>query len=211
MLIRHGQSESNLNNFFAGQTDVPLTEQGRKQGIATGEFLKNEHVDAVYSSDLSRAYDTACYAAEHHGLEVVKSTGLREICGGRWEGRSYPDIKETFPETYNTWVTNIGLTACEDGECVQQVGERFYAEMERIAKANEGKSIIIGTHALALRAFITIVKGIPFEKMHTELPWVSNASVTYVEYENGTFTVTYYGYDEHLKNAGLATVLRAKA
>lgn len=211
ILVRHGQSSANLVDHFAGQIDVPLTDLGIKQGKATGEFLKDEKIDAFYSSELTRAYDTACFSAEYHNMPVTKDSGLNEIFGGKWENMAYPDIVKYFPESYNTWENNIGLVHCDGGESVEEVQTRVYNAVENIAKQHPGQTVFIGTHGMALRAFILKVMGLPLEKMQTDLPWVSNAAVTYVDYEDGHFTLIKYGEDAHLENSGLKSVLHAKA
>ncbi len=211
ILIRHGQSESNLNDKFAGQIDVKLTELGRKQGQLTGEFLKNEKIDAVYSSMLTRAYETACYTAKHHNLTVIKNAGVNEINGGLWENLTYPEIKAKFPEQSSIWHTNIGFCYCEQGESVDQVRDRVYDAIEEIAKKHSGQTVAIGTHGMAIRAFILKVQGLLLEDMQEKTKWASNASVTYVDYENGKFTLVKYGQDKHLNDAGLKTELIIKA
>jgi broad specificity phosphatase PhoE len=211
VIIRHGQSEGNLSNTFAGRTDVPLTPLGLKQGECTAEFLKNEKIDVFYSSELSRAYITTLLAAEKHGMQVTKNQGFNEISGGKWEGMPYATIKEVYSDEYNKWITNIGTTQCPEGESVTDVCNRVYKAYEDVAKKHMGQTVCVGSHGMAIRAFILRVLDLPVEKMHTELSWVTNASVTYVEYEDGKFTLKEYGHDAHLEAKGMKTELRAKA
>lgn len=211
ILVRHGESEGNLTNRFAGHIDVPLTETGRKQAECTGEYLKNEKIDVFFASCLSRAYETACTVAKHHNKPVTKVKGLNEINGGQWENKTYPQIKEAFPESYNLWQNNIGLVKCDGGESVLEVQQRVYATIKKIAEENAGKTVFIGLHGMALRSFITKIAGITLEKMHWDSAWASNASITYVDYENGVFTLLEHSYDEHLKTNGLRTTLKLKA
>lgn len=211
ILIRHGQSVSNLKDKFAGSTDVQLTDLGKKQGEFTGEFLKSEKIDAIYSSTLTRAYETACYTASHHNLTVIKDEGVNEINGGLWESLTYPEIKEKFPEQYNIWHTDIGKSHCEQGESVADVRDRVYSAIERIAKKHMGQTVAIGSHGMAIRAFILKVQGLSLEEMQEKTKWASNASVTYVDYENGKFTLIKYGEDKHLDEAGVKTNLIMKA
>ena len=70
-LVRHGQSEGNLHDQFIGHTDIALTELGRRQAEMAAVYLESIHLDAIYSSDLQRAYDTACATAKRKGLPVV--------------------------------------------------------------------------------------------------------------------------------------------
>ncbi len=211
ILVRHGESQANLENRFAGQIDIPLTETGRKQAECTGEYLKNEKIDVFYSSLLSRAYETACTVAKHHNLPVTKIAGLNEINGGEWENKSYPEIEKFFPDNYNVWNTIIGLTQCNGGENVEQVQQRVYSAIEKIAEENKGKTVFIGFHGMSLRSFLCKVLNLSLDQMHTESTWASNASITYVDYENGKFTLIEHSYDQHLSDKGLRTTLKLKA
>ena len=211
ILVRHGESQANLENRFAGQIDIPLTETGRKQAECTGEYLKNEKIDVFYSSQLSRAYETACIVAKHHNLPVTKIAGLNEINGGEWENKLYPEIQKFFPENYSVWNTKIGLTQCNGGENIEQVQKRVYSAIKKIAEENKGKTVFIGFHGMSLRSFLCKVLDVTLDQMHSDSAWASNASVTYVDYENGVFTLIKHSYDEHLKDKGLRTTLKLKA
>ena len=211
ILVRHGESRANLENRFAGQIDVPLTDTGRKQAVCTGEYLKNEKIDVFFSSELSRAYETACAVAKHHNKPVTKVKGLNEIDGGHWENKTYPEIKKAFPESYNLWQTNIGLVKCDGGESVFEVQQRVFSSIEKIAKENVGKTVFIGFHGMALRTFICKILNVPLDEMHAKTVWASNASVTYVNYENDTFTLVEHSFDQHLLDKELRTALNLKA
>lgn len=87
-LVRHGQSVGNLRDQFIGHTDVELTDLGRQQAEMTAWYLKGIPADHIYSSDLTRAYETACTTAKVKNMPVIKSTGLREINGGQWEEKN---------------------------------------------------------------------------------------------------------------------------
>lgn len=211
ILVRHGESRANLENRFAGQIDIPLTETGLKQAECTGEYLKNEKIDVFYSSELSRANDTACLIAKHHNKPVTKLKGLNEINGGYWENKTYPQIASTFPENYKIWNTIIGLTQCNGGENVEEVQTRVYSTIKEIAENNPKKTVFIGFHGMALRAFICKVLNVPLNQMQEKTVWASNASVTYVDYENGVFTLVEHSFDKHLSDCGLRTTLKLKA
>ena len=79
IMVRHGESESNKKNVFTGQQNTPLTELGIKQAALAAEALKNVHIDKIYASDLTRAYNTGLPIAKSHGLEIEKNENLREI------------------------------------------------------------------------------------------------------------------------------------
>lgn len=185
VFVRHGQSEANISGIFAGQADVPLSPLGRKQAEELKVFLLEHYtIDAVYSSDLSRAYHTVLPTAEALGMPIEKDVFLREIDGGLWEGRDIEEIARTYPEEYALWHSNIGMSRCTGGESVCELQARGIAETECIAEKHRGQTVLVATHAGFLRAMQCYWEGRPPEEMK-DIPWVPNASVTEVEYRNG--------------------------
>ena len=195
-IVRHGQSEGNALIKFLGHTDLGLTELGHKQGKKTAEYLKDKGIDAIYSSDLVRAYDTAKYLGDMIGLEPVKSQNLREIFAGEWEGRNLTEIIELY-ENYQVWLNDFGKVRCDGGESTLELQHRIAKELVRIAEENEGKTVMIATHAGAIRVMSCIWLGMDISEAKDVL-WVSNASVTDVIYDNGKWILGTIGYDEHL-------------
>jgi len=202
--IRHGESESNRITQFAGSLDMPLTQRGREQAEKTAEFLRDVPFVAVYSSDLSRAYDTGLATARLHNIPIYGDTRLREIFAGEWEGKTYTRLEQEYPDSYGVWRTQIGLTVCPGGESVAQLLLRVNACVEDILLKHPGKTVCIATHATPIRVMECIWTDTPLEQMHT-VPWVSNASVTVVEYENGQAYVQHRDLHHHLGD--LHTVL----
>lgn len=195
-IVRHGQSEGNALRKFLGHTDLGLTELGHKQGKKTAEYLKDKGIDAIYSSDLVRAYDTAKYLGDMLGIEPVKSQNLREIFAGEWEGRALTEIIDLY-ENYQVWLNDFGKVRCDGGESTLELQERFAKELVRIAEENDGKTVMIATHAGAIRAMSCIWLGLDISESKN-ITWVSNASVTDVTYDNGKWILGTIGYDEHL-------------
>ena len=109
LLIRHGESEANRLGFFAGQTDVALEEKGLEQAKITADFIARTYqVDAVYASDLRRAYDTGLATAQLVGQEVRKEPRMREIYAGQWQGLAFDQIVARYAQDYNLWLHDIG-------------------------------------------------------------------------------------------------------
>jgi len=205
ILIRHGHSLANLERNFAGHTDVDLSPIGEKQVKKTAEYVaENYVVDKIYASDLKRAFDTGCAVAEACGLDVTPDSELREIYAGKWEGLAFDYLSEAFEKPYWIWRNDIGNARCTDGESVKELSQRIVAEVTRIAEENQGKTVVIATHATPIRCMQCLCQGNNFDEMK-DIPWVSNASVTQVNYEKGKFTLDFAGEDEHLKD--LATSL----
>lgn len=180
--IRHGESESNIEARFTGQLDIPLSEKGREQARRTAEYLREVPLSAVYASDLSRAYETGQIVAEQHGLTAVPTPHLREIDGGLWQGKRYADLLRLFPDSYGVWREQLGLAVAPEGESVAHLQERVRAYVEAVVRAHFGEHVCIVTHATPIRAMECVWTNTPLMEMHT-IPWVSNASVTVVDYD----------------------------
>ena len=197
LLIRHGQSVSNLQGVFTGHLNLELTDLGHQQAALTSEFIRNNYtVDAVYASDLCRAADTGRAVADPLGLPLHTDTRLREIYAGIWEGKSFDELTANFP-AYAVFRGDIGTCQTDGGESVAQLSQRVLEAFTEIALANDGKTIVIATHATPIRAIMTHCKKYSLAQMK-DVAWVTNASVTEVIYENGTMKLGKICQDEHL-------------
>ncbi|MBE6568677.1 MAG: histidine phosphatase family protein [Ruminococcaceae bacterium] len=203
ILVRHGESLANVAKFFAGHTNVDLSEKGYMQAEMTVDYVLSRYtVDKIYASDLLRAYNTVRPAADRLGIDVIPDRELREIFAGEWEGRSFTNLQKTYPADYAVWMNDIGHASPTGGESVAHLWERVSAALLRIAGENPGKTVLIGTHATPIRAMQCMLSGkTPAEMKDT--PWVSNASVSVVEYvpDPGEKTIpraVCFGEDGHL-------------
>ena len=201
LFIRHGQSEFNLTRRFAGNSDAALTELGLRQAAATADYIASAYaVDAVYASDLQRAFCTGKAVADRLGLPVRPHKGLREIFAGEWEGQHFDHLEAAYPETFaGLWRKDIGNSVCDGGESVAQLMQRILATVREIAEANPGKTVVLATHATPIRCMECFCQGNDLSRMK-DIPWVTNASVTEIHYENGVFTEIISSYSQHLTN-----------
>ena len=198
LLIRHGESLANVNGRFAGHLDVPLSETGHTQAAITAEYIRSHYtVDAVYASDLVRAFDTGKAVADRLNLPVTPDNAFREIFAGDWEGAVYDDLPKRFPASFHIWLTDIGNAVCDHGESVAHLQERVLTALRRIAAEHDGQTVAIATHATPIRSLQCFCEGKPLGDMKT-VPWVSNASITVVEYDNDAFRLFEVGKDAHL-------------
>ena len=208
IIVRHGNSLGNRDRIFIGQTDWGLSEIGEEQVRRTTEYLKKFNIDEVYSSDLSRAYNTVLPSAELRGLRIHKRKGLREIYAGEWETKKFEQLPVLFEKSFGLWMTDIGKARCDGGESLAELYSRVKKTMNKIARENDGKTVLVGTHATVIRVMNCIWHGDKVENLQ-KYEWVSNAAVSVIDYdENGKYTVVDYGYDKHL--ADLVTVVPCK-
>lgn len=199
IIVRHGQSEANKAEVFVGHKDAELSELGFRQAELVADELVRERtkIDKIYASDLNRAFHTVSPYAERVGKAVIKDRFLREIYAGRWEGHHFDELPVLYPQSYGIWKNDLGACVCDGGESVAELYKRINAEIDRIAAANDGKTILIGTHATPIRCIIARAKGVGVGGMQ-ELGWVGNASINEFEWENGEITAVRLNYTNHL-------------
>jgi len=146
LLARHGETDWNREHRVQGQTDVGLNDAGREQAEALSERLADERLDAIVSSDLSRARETAEAVARRHGLEVVTDAALREKDFGSWEGLTDVEIAERFPDAARgRW---------GDGETTEDVAARVLPAMERIRARHRDGAVLVVSHGGAIRVIL---------------------------------------------------------
>jgi probable phosphoglycerate mutase len=155
VLWRHGQTRFNAERRFQGQTDIPLNELGREQARAAARYLAALQPDAIFSSDLMRAAETAGALARLTGLSVKLDADLRERDGGAWEGLTDTEIRERYPEAHAVWMP-------PDGETAEQVSARASAALSRIADSLPGGSLaVVAGHGANLGMGMATLLGIP--------------------------------------------------
>jgi probable phosphoglycerate mutase len=160
LLARHGETEWNKSGRFQGHANPPLNDAGRGQATVLAEQLAGEGIDAIYSSDLLRASETARTVGRRLGVAVVEDQGLREIDVGSWSGLKRDEIAARFPDGFERWMRGeLG----HDGETREQLTERVVATVERIARAHAGETVLIVTHGGAIRAIRRHAAGDPGE------------------------------------------------
>lgn len=196
-LIRHGESLSNVRSTITGISDVPLSALGHRQAACTAAYLKDTHFDALYASDLSRAFETARPIGESHGMTVTPDPLLRELNCGEWEQKTLEEIAQEFPEQFAVWKENVGQIDLPGGESAAEAQTRIVQAVKAIAERHAGQVVGITTHAMVLRLLISFILGKTLDEVKN-VPFVSNASVTRVVYENGVFAMEDYGLDKHL-------------
>ena len=146
LLARHGETDWNRERRVQGHTDRPLNPAGQAQARELAGTLELEPLDAVYSSDLGRAYDTALAVAKPRGLEVVQVTALRERHFGTWEGLTDAEILRRFPQASSgPW---------GDGEAPDEMAVRVVAALRTIAAQHTGGQVLVVSHGGPIRAIL---------------------------------------------------------
>jgi glucosyl-3-phosphoglycerate phosphatase len=179
ILWRHGRTEWNVVSRFQGQADVPLDAMGYEQAERAAEVLAGYQPSALYSSDLSRCYQTAELLAKRAGLEITTDKRLREIHVGSWEGLLGEEIKAADPELARRLWAGEDVRRSPTGESPSEVAERVFEALTEIAEAAEDHStVVVVTHGLAGRVGACRLVDLPFEQWRrlgglSNCAWVS--------------------------------------
>lgn len=186
-LIRHGETDLNKYKRLQGQSDFLLNDYGRKLAVITGEALKDIPFDIVFSSPLSRAYETAKLVLGGRDIPVIKEKRIQEISFGEFEGLSYhPDHYElSDPEFMNFFNATGAYRVPKGGESFEEVIARtgdFWREITTDPQY-QGKTILVSTHGCALKAILANIRQTPVAEF-----WGSgvhkNCAVTIVKVSN---------------------------
>lgn len=153
-LVRHGQTLWNSSARYQGHADVGLSDIGREQARALSKRLAKEAINAIYSSDLKRALETASILAEPHNLPVQALPELREINFGAWEGLTFDEIKAKYPELAERWHKLPATVRIPGGETFEEVKERAYSIILKLVQKHDPGAIVVVTHGGTIRAII---------------------------------------------------------
>ena len=147
LLARHGETDWNRDGRFQGHADPPLNDRGRRQAHALAELLADEPLEAIYSSDLLRAQETAQIVAMQRGMDVILDPQLRERDVGEWSGLTRAEIDERFPNQIQAWREGRAVV----GETREALNERVVEAAHRISRAHPEGVVLVVSHGGALR------------------------------------------------------------
>ena len=178
-IIRHGQTDWNVEGKIQGSQDIPLNETGRRQALALAKGMKSRPVTAVYSSPQKRAMETAKAIAAPLGLTVRAVPQLMEIGYGDWEGRSAEDILTTDRDLYESWWQHPATVAPPGGETLNQVDGRCRQAWDMIRAGMDGDTAVVAHGGTLAHFIVHLLEGQPEAKEIV----VSNASITTMDYD----------------------------
>lgn len=181
IMVRHGQSESNVRKTFTGQLDSPLTAAGREQALRMAGYLDKYRVDKIYASSLKRAVETAQAIAQRQNCPLERCDALKEINSGLWQGLTFEEIAEKYPENYQVWKNNIGFAAPDGGETCRQLYDRVTAFLKKVLAEPE-ETVCLVCHATPIRMMESDIR-CGCVTGAQEISWVPNASVTVYAYD----------------------------
>ena len=180
ILVRHGQTNWNKEYRVQGQADLPLNASGKAQADAIARALRHETIDAVYSSPLSRAFETAQAIDEFHQAGITTLDGLKELDTGETDGLYYPNLKKEYASFFEMWSTDARAARFPGGESLPELQERVWEAIQSIIASNHSNSVVVASHFFALLTLICRVLDLDlsdFRKLN-----ISVASISKVEF-----------------------------
>lgn len=181
IIVRHGETEYNLQKRYQGQMESNLTQRGREQAAGAAERLKGEGFDAIFSSPLCRAMDTAAIIRGERDIEILPDMRLAEIKCGIWEGMQFDDMKAQYSEEMNTWLTQPHLHRMPGGgETLDDVDKRACGFLGDILRDHKGKTILVVSHVVVILLMMMHFVGEKLQDIWST-PKQGNAAINIVE------------------------------
>ena len=194
-LIRHGEAEGNVFRRLQGQYDSLITPNGRKQIAALEERFRHIHVDAVYSSDLTRTCITAGAIYKPKGLPLRTDPRLREIGVGVWENKPFGYLDHIDHERNFAFSHSPKTWSVEGSETYDIYTGRFLTALREIAENHDGQTVAIFSHGMVLRGSL---QNLFFDGRDNAIAHCENTAVTCIHYENGEFTLEFLNDASHI-------------
>ena len=198
LLVRHGETDWNRAKRLQGHLDISLNQEGITQANRLGKSLANESIDIAYSSDLSRAFDTAQAILAQRSIPHFIDQSLRERCYGEIQGMTYAQIEAELPDNHRAWHNRDPDFQPKNGESLRQFYQRVEAGMLQIAKAHLGQTILVVAHGGILDCMFRLASGISIEdQMKVDL---LNTSLNRLQYDGQKFQIKTWADLSHLEN-----------
>ncbi|MBQ3337081.1 MAG: histidine phosphatase family protein [Selenomonadaceae bacterium] len=195
-LIRHGETEWNRQNRLQGNSDTHLSPEGFHQAITLSEHAPFHHVDAIYSSDLTRALSTANILAERFDLTVKVLPELRETDFGDWEGRFINDLFKESPKEFGKFFTDPERCHPPNGETFLEAQARVMIGIREIIANHDNQNVVVVSHGAAIRLILGAALDMPIHKMWAIAQF--NMALNILRVDDGDLTVELMNSTEHL-------------
>ena len=198
-IVRHGETAWNAEHRVQGQLDIPLNAIGLAQALAASKVLSQEKFDAIYSSDLSRARQTAAPTAQILSREILLDKDLRERHYGIFERLTYAEVKIRYPEDYARFEAREPDYAFRTGESLRDFFERSVAVISRLANQHQDQSILVFTHGGVLDMLYRFIADLPISAQRDF--GIPNAGLNRVDVTPAGWRINTWADTAHLESA----------
>lgn len=198
ILIRHGLTLWNRDARIQGISDIELAPEGLRQAELLAKNFPFDKVDAIYSSDLSRAKTTAQFVADKFNLTVQTTAGLREVNFGIWEGKYFSDLEKYDAEKLKIFNTAPDELKLEGAETLQQAQSRATDTLQKIIDCHEGGTsrVVCVAHGSINRLILAAILGIPRNNIWRLSQF--NTAINILQHYDGNFIIHLINSTAHL-------------
>ncbi|WP_105971562.1 bifunctional RNase H/acid phosphatase [Streptomyces geranii] len=201
VLLRHGETPLTPQKRFSGSggTDPSLSDVGRDQAErAAASLAVRGTIEAIVASPLTRTRQTAAAVATRLGLDVTIDDGLRETDFGAWEGLTFGEVRERYPDDMNTWLADPEAEPTGGGESFAATARRMAVTRDKLVAAYAGRTVLLVTHVTPIKTLVRLALGAPPESLfRMELSAASLSTVAY--FADGNASVRLFNDTSHLR------------
>lgn len=199
ILVRHGQTEWNLSGRYQGQSDIELSPVGLKQAEILAEHFPVDKIDAIYSSDLKRAFVTAEKVGKKYKCPVIKEPAFREICFGDWEGLTYEQITKKWPYALADFFQRPDILDIPNGESFLNVQKRAVNKIKELAVSHKDETLAVFAHGAIIRTVLAAAVNSPLRYLWSFRQ--DNTAVNIIIYDCEGFMLQLANSTEHLRGS----------
>ncbi len=197
-LVRHGTTEWNKEEIFRGRLDCKLNETGQAEARGLAEYFADIPLQAIYSSPLSRAMETALPIARAKALPVAPRPEFIDMDFGEWQGRPLREVREKYSELYRLWRERPEAVHFPGGENLIQVRARAWEGLQEVVRENPEKTVLILAHRVITK--VLICAGLGLDDSHFWHIKQDTTAVNCLEYRRGFFVTSLVNDTCHLKS-----------
>jgi len=201
LLVRHGETDWNLERRYQSYSDIQLNQAGIQQAQALARRLSKEKIDIIYSSDVSRAVETANYISrEQEPVPAIRcDSRWRELAFGKWEGLNHTEIQAQWQTEVNAWYEDPVNISPPEGETMLQMSDRVRSALNEVQKKNEDETILIVSHGGTIQILLCILLGMALNRY-----WqfhVHQSSLTTIQFYKDASILNLFNDVSHLKDS----------
>jgi broad specificity phosphatase PhoE len=196
ILARHGETMWNVEKVFRGRADVSLDELGIRQAELLGKYLSNWRLEAIYSSPVKRALDTANIIARYQNVAVRIAEGLTDFDFGEWQSLPEQEVMRLYPDLLNEWHSNPHKVRMPGGESLEDAKKRAVEVVNDVLSKHQG-SVALVSHRVVIKVLICYLLGLDnshFRNINQDV-----AGITIFDYADGRFVLTRHNDTSHLR------------
>lgn len=198
-IVRHGETEFNVQKRMQGRLDSPLTQRGIDTSKSLGEHLEHTKFDRIFCSPSPRAVRTAEIINGNRTSNIEIEDELREMNLADWEGKSKEELEQLYPEEYKIFWNEPQLFKPKEGEDFQQVQDRAVALIKKLIAENEKGNILIVTHSVVILTIVKYFLNYPLQRLW-EPPYIHGTSLTLITAIDGEIRLESIGDVCHIRD-----------